>query len=69
MAEVVGKKIILQDITGEIKTAGFHSISADEVTARKDEIHAICFLYVVKNKDTQETFMTFTDLEYSDTYC
>ena len=63
MTEVIGKKIILQDIIEEIKTADFPSISADKVAASNDEIHQICFRYVVKKKDIKETFMTFTDLE------
>ena len=39
MTEVIGKKIILQDIIEEIKTADFPSISADKVAASNDEIH------------------------------
>ena len=63
MIEVIGKKIILGDIVEEIKTSGFHSISADEVTSSNDEILSLCFRYVDENLDIQEKFVEFLDLE------
>ena len=40
-----------------------HSISADEVTARDDEILSICLRYVNKQFEIWEVFMMFVELE------
>ena len=53
------KKMIQKVIIEEIKVAGFHSISADEVTASNDEILSVCMRYVDANKAISELFMDF----------
>ena len=61
--DVLGKDIIRTKFVGDIKEGGYHSISADEVTASNDEVLSVCFRYVDKNKDIQEVFVGFVDLE------
>ena len=41
MIDVIGKKMIQKGIIEEIKVAGFHSISADEVTASNAEYYRL----------------------------
>ena len=43
MIKLIDKKTILQDIVEEKKTAGFQSVSADELTVSNDEVPTICF--------------------------
>ena len=57
------KKTILQDIVEEKNTAGFQSVTADELTGSNDKVSTICFCNVDKHKDIKENFMTFVDLE------
>lgn len=63
MIKLTDKKTILQDIVEEKKTAGFQSVSADELTVSNDEVPTICFCNVDRHKDIQEKFMTFVDLQ------
>ena len=63
MIDVIGKKIIQAEIINEIKAAGFHAISADEVTCSNDEILSVCFRYVDSNRDIKECFLDFIELE------
>ena len=39
---VIEKHCIIQVIINEIKESGFHSIFADEITSKKEEILSIC---------------------------
>ena len=61
--DVIGKKMIQKGIIEEIKVAGFHSISADEVTASNDGILSISMRYVDANKDICNLFMEFASLK------
>ena len=63
MIEVINKKIILRNIVEEIKTSGFHSVSANKVTSNNDEILSLCFCFVDENMEIQEKFATFLNLE------
>ena len=63
MIDVIGKKMIQKGIIEEIKVAGFHSISADNITASNDEILLISMRYVDANKNICELFMEFDGLK------
>ena len=63
LINVIGKKVIQAKLIEEIKTAGMHSISADEVTSSNDEILSICMRYVNTNKDISEVFLEYVSLE------
>ena len=50
MINVIGHKIIQEDILAEIREAKFHWVMADEVTSHNDEIMSICIRFVDKKK-------------------
>ena len=62
LIDIIGIRIIQKNLVDEIREAGMHSISADEVTASNDEISSICLRYVNKQFEICEVFM-FVELE------
>ena len=63
MINVIGHKIIQEDILAEIREAKFHVVIADEVTSHNDKIMSICIRFVEKNKNIREEFLEFIPLE------
>ena len=63
MIEVIAKHILQRRIVEEVQEAGFHSISAEEVTASNDEILSGCLRFVDQKCDIREEFLEFIGLD------
>ena len=63
LIEVIGTRIILQDLVNEIKTAKFYSILADEVTSHNVEHLAVCARFVDRNREVREEFLSFIRIQ------
>ena len=63
LINIIRKKLIQRRRIEEIIEDGVHSMSADEVTTRNDEILSICLRYVNTDNEICEVFMESVELE------
>ena len=54
---VIGHKIIQEDILAEICEANFQAVMADEIRSHNDEIMSICIRLIEKNKNIRKEFL------------
>lgn len=63
MIDIIGTKMIQEKLIREIKSSGYHSILADEVTSSNDQILSISMRYVNCEREIREVFVQFLDLK------
>ena len=66
LIDIIGYKIIQNDILKEIKDAQFHSIMVDEASLFNKEIISLCFRFVDKDNNIREEFLDFIETERTD---
>jgi hypothetical protein len=63
MIDVIGRHTIQSDIIREIKSAAFHSIIVDEVTASNDQMMSVCIRFVDHERNIREEFLEFISVK------
>ena len=66
LIDIIGYRMIQQDVLDEVKRAGFHSIMVDEASSFNKELISLCFRFVDSEQNIGEEFLDFIDTERTD---